>query len=74
LLICITDGSRTTAATWTVAQTNINGIVYHKINNVSRGFYSNDTTTFTIYAPTGAGAEGQLLISAGGTSIPTWTN
>lgn len=74
LLICITDGSSTTAATWTVAQTNINGIVYHKINNVSRGFYSNDTDTFTIYAPTGAGAKGQLLISAGGTSIPTWTN
>ena len=74
LLICITDGSSTTAATWTVAQTNINGIVYHKINNVSRGFYSNDTNTFTIYAPTGAGAKGQLLISNGGTSIPTWTN
>ena len=74
LLICITDGSSTTAATWTVAQTNINGIIYHKINNVSRGFYSNDTDTFTIYAPTGAGAKGQLLISAGGTSSPTWTN
>lgn len=28
----------------------------------------------TVYAPTGAGTAGQLLISAGGTSAPTWTN
>ena len=74
LLICVTAETNDTKEAWTVAQTNINGIVYHKINNVSRGFYSNDTDTFTIYAPTSAGAADQLLISKGGTSIPTWTN
>ena len=74
LLICVTAKTNDTEEAWTVAQTNINGIVYHKINNVFRGFYSNDTDTFTIYAPTKAGTEGQLLISNGGTRIPTWTN
>lgn len=74
LLICVTDGSSTTAATWTVAQTNINGQVAHKINNVERHFYSNDSTSFSIYAPTSAGASTQVLISSGGTSAPIWTN
>ena len=74
LLICVTAKTNDTKEAWTVAQTNINGIVYHKINNVSRGFYSNDTDTFTIYAPTSAGTADQLLISKGGTSIPAWTN
>ena len=81
LLICVASGisysstSETeTKATWTVAQTNINGIVYHKINNVSRGFYSNDTKPFEIYAPTVAGTKGYLLISEGDTNTPTWTD
>ena len=74
LLICVTAKTNDTEEAWTVAQTNINGIVYHKINNIPRGFYSNDTDTFTIYAPTKAGAKDQLLISEGGTATPTWTN
>ena len=81
LLICVASGisysstSETeTKATWTVAQTNINGIVEHKINNVSRGFYSNDTEPFEIYAPTVAGTKGYLLISEGDTNTPTWTD
>lgn len=74
LLICITADSTGTNTAWTVAQTNINGQVYHTINGVQKGFYSNDTDTFSIFAPTTAGALGQVLTSKGGNSAPIWTN
>ena len=74
LLICITADSTGATTAWTVAQTNINGQVYHTINGVQKGFYSNDTDTFSIFAPTTAGALGQVLTSKGGNSAPIWTN
>ena len=74
LLICIIADSTGKNTAWTVAQTNINGQIYHTINGVQKGFYSNDTDTFSIFAPTTAGALGQVLISRGGNSAPIWTN
>lgn len=74
LLICIKADPTGTTTAWTVAQTNINGQVYHTINGVQKGFYSNDTDTFSIFAPTTAGALGQVLTSAGGNSAPVWKN
>lgn len=74
LLICITADSTGENTAWTVAQTNINGQIYHTINGVQKGFYSNDTDTFSIFAPTTAGALGQVLTSRGGNSAPIWTN
>ena len=74
LLICITADPTGTNTAWTVAQTNINGQIYHTINGVQKGFYSNDTDTFSIFAPTTAGALGQVLTSKGGNSAPIWTN
>lgn len=74
LLICITADSTSKNTAWTVAQTNINGQIYHTINGVRKGFYSNDTDTFSIFAPTTAGALGQVLTSKGGNSVPIWTN
>lgn len=74
LLICITADSTGENTAWTVVQTNINGQIYHTINGVQKGFYSNDTSTFSIYAPTTAGALGQVLTSRGGNSAPIWAN
>lgn len=74
LLICIKADSTGVNTAWTVAQTNINGQIYHTINGVQKGFYSNDTSTFSIFAPTTAGALGQVLTSRGGNSAPIWTN
>lgn len=74
LLICITADSTGINTAWTVAQTNINGQIYHTINGVQKGFYSNDTDTFSIFAPTTAGAPGQVLTSRGGNSAPIWAN
>lgn len=74
LLICIIADSTGKNTAWTVAQTNINGQIYHTINGVQKGFYSNDTDTFSIFAPTTAGALGQVLTSRGGNSTPIWTN
>lgn len=74
LLICIKADSTGKTTAWTVAQTNINGQIYHTINGVQKGFYSNDTDTFSIYAPTTAGALGQILTSRGGNSAPGWIN
>ena len=73
LLICIQADPTGETTDWTVAQTNINGQIYHTINGVSKGFYSNDTDTFSIFAPISAGFPGQVLTSKGGTSAPIWT-
>ena len=74
LLICIKADPTGETTDWTVAQTNINGQIYHTINGVSKGFYSNDTDTFSIFAPTTAGAIRQVLTSKGGNSAPIWTD
>ena len=74
LLICIQADPTGKTTDWTVAQTNINGQIYHTINGVSKGFYSNDTDTFSIFAPTSAGALGQVLTSRGGNYAPSWVD
>lgn len=74
LLICIKADPTGNTTAWTVAQTNINGQVNHTINGVQKGFYSNDTSTFSIFAPITAGALGQVLTSAGSNSAPVWKN
>lgn len=74
LLICIKADPTGENTAWTVAQTNINGQIYHTINGVQKGFYSNDTNTFSIFAPTTSGAVGQVLISAGTNKAPSWVD
>ena len=74
LLICIQADPTGETTDWTVAQTNINGQIYHTINGAPKGFYSNDTDTFSIFAPTTAGAFGQVLTSKGGNRAPIWTD
>ena len=74
LLICIQDGTGSglnTAAYWTVVEANINGQVKHTVNGTSIYVYSNSTNTFTIYAPTTSGTQGQVLLS-NGSSAPIW--
>ena len=74
LLICIQADPTGETTDWTVAQTNINGQIYHTINGVQKGFYSNDTESFSIFAPTKSGASSQVLISKGPQSPPDWIN
>lgn len=74
LLICITADPTGKNTAWTVAQTNINGQIYHTINGTQKGFYSNDTESFSIFAPTTSGASSQVLISAGPNRAPIWAN
>ena len=74
LLICIQADPTGETTDWTVAQTNINGQIYHTINGAPKGFYSNDTDTFSIFAPISAGNKGQILISAGGNYHPDWVD
>lgn len=74
LLICIQDGtgsSLNTTAYWTVVEANINGQVKHTVNGTSIYVYSNSTNTFTIYAPTTSGTQGQVLLS-NGSFAPIW--
>ncbi len=72
LLICIQADPTGTNTAWTVAQTNINGQIYHTINGIQKGFYSNDTESFSIYAPISSGAISQVLISKGPKKHPDW--
>ena len=74
LLICIQADPTGETTDWTVAQTNINGQIYHTINGTQKGFYSNDTESFSIFAPTKSGASSQVLISKGPQSPPDWIN
>ena len=74
LLICIQADPTGETTDWTVAQTNINGQIYHTINGVSKGFYSNDTESFSIYAPISSGAISQVLISKGPKKHPDWVD
>ena len=74
LLICIQADPTGETTDWTVAQTNINGQIYHTINGVQKGFYSNDTESFSIYAPTTSGARSQVLISEGPLTSQSWIN
>lgn len=74
LLMCITASGTNKAATWTVAQTNINGTVNFLINGKVHKIYSNDTSGLKIFAPVSAGASGNILISGGTGSAPTWIN
>lgn len=74
LLMCIIASDTNKAATWTVAQTNINGTVDYLINNVVHKVYSNDTVGLTIFAPESSGSNGQILVSSGDNQKPTWAN
>lgn len=74
LLMCITASGTNKAAEWTVAQTNINGTVDFVINGKVHKIYSNDTSGLTMFAPVSAGTLGNVLISGGTGSAPTWAN
>lgn len=80
LLMCITANTDGEAAKWTVAQTNINGTVDYLINNRVYKVYSNDSPgennkpILDIYAPVSAGTTGNILVSGGTGSAPTWSN
>lgn len=74
LLMCITASGTNKAAEWTVAQTNINGTVDFVINGKVHKIYSNDTSGLTMFAPVSAGTLGNVLISGGTSSAPTWAN
>lgn len=74
LLMCITASDTNKAATWTVAQTNINGTVDFVINGKVHKIYSNDISSLTMFAPVSAGTLGNILISGGTGSAPDWIN
>ena len=74
LLMCITASGTNKAAEWTVAQTNINGTVDFVINGKVHKIYSNDTSGLTMFAPVSAGTLGNVLVSGGTSSAPTWAN
>lgn len=78
--MCITASDTNKAATWTVAQTNINGTVDYLINNRVYKVYSNDSPgennkpILDIYAPVSPGSTGNILISGGTGKAPSWAN
>lgn len=78
LITCIKDGSGSslnTAEYWTAIEANINGTTTHKINDTGYTVYtSNPGSSFSIFAPTTGGTAGQILISNGSTSAPSWVD
>lgn len=78
LLICIKDNKVAdtdtyTSEYWMAVESNIDGIVEHKVNNaVYQVFSSQDKRpAFDIYAPTSGGTAGYVLMSKGN-AAPEW--
>ena len=77
MLICIKDGSGSainTSEYWTVVQSNVENLITYNLNGTAFYLYSSEGRHISLYAPTTAGASGQVLISAGSGKSPTWVN
>lgn len=77
MLICIKDGRGSainTSEYWTVVQSNVENLITYNLNGTAFYLYSSEGRNISLYAPTTAGASGQVLISAGSGKSPTWTN
>ena len=77
MLICIKDGSGSainTSKYWTVVQSNVENLITYNLNGTAFYLYSSEGRNISLYAPTTAGASGQVLISAGSGKSPTWVN
>lgn len=77
MLICIKDGKGSainTSEYWTVVQSNVENLITYNLNGTAFYLYSSEGRNISLYAPTTAGASGQVLISAGSGKSPTWVN
>lgn len=77
MLICIKDGSGSainTSEYWTVVQSNVENLITYNLNGTAFYLYSSEGRDIKLYAPTTAGAAGQVLISGGSGTSPTWVN
>ena len=77
MLICIKDGSGSainTSEYWTVVQSNVENLITYNLNGTAFHLYSSEGRDIKLYAPTTAGASGQVLISSGSGKSPTWVN
>ena len=77
MLICIKDGSGSainTSEYWTVVQSNVENLITYNLNGTAFYLYSSEGRNISLYAPTTAGASGQVLISGGSGKSPTWVN
>lgn len=77
MLICIKNGSGSainTSEYWTVVQSNVENLITYNLNGTAFYLYSSEGRHISLYAPTTAGASGQVLISAGSGKSPTWVN
>ena len=77
MLICIKDGSGSainTSEYWTVVQSNVENLITYNLNGTAFYLYSSKGKNISLYAPTTAGASGQVLISSGSGKSPTWVN
>ena len=77
MLICIKDGSGSainTSEYWTVVQSNVENLITYNLNGTAFYLYSSEGRDIKLYAPTTAGAAGQVLVSAGSSKSPIWKN
>lgn len=77
MLICIKDGSGSainTSEYWAVVQSNVENLITYNLNGTPFYLYSSGPNNIQLYAPTTAGASGQVLISAGSGKSPIWKN
>lgn len=77
LLICIKDGTGNninSSTYWTVVQSNVEHLTAYTINGTAYYVYAQSASGATIVAPTTFGTQGQVLVSGGNNTAPSWVN
>lgn len=77
MAICVKAGagdSLNDAQYWTIIQDNVEHLITYTLNGTAFKLYAQTQGNITLYAPTTAGTNGQVLISKGTNNAPEWIN
>lgn len=77
MIVCIKSGtgaSLNSGQYWTVVQDNVEHLIYYTFNGRAYRLYAQTAENITLFAPTTAGIDGQVLISKGSGNAPDWVN
>jgi hypothetical protein len=77
MVICIKAGSGNNlndAQYWAIVQDNVEHLITYTLNGTAFKLYAQTGTDITLFAPTSAGTNGQVLISKGAGNAPDWVN
>lgn len=75
MIVCIQSGSGENLNSplyWTIVQDNVEHLISYMLNGVEFRLYAQTPGNIQVYAPTTSGTLGQVLVSQGLNTAPTW--